>query len=151
MKSGDICFVDTNVLLSATDEARTDHLASSDVFRRATAFGVHLAISGQVIREYLAVATRRIERNGFGLSVSDALHNVGAFRGRTVVLEEVEAVSEELQSLVRQFQVSGSQVHDANVVATMIVHRVDVLVTANRDDFSRYSTIRTVAPDEVFA
>jgi predicted nucleic acid-binding protein len=34
---------------------------------------------------------------------------------------------------------AGKQVHDANVVATMLVHGVDTLVTLNSDDFVRFS------------
>jgi predicted nucleic acid-binding protein len=33
---------------------------------------------------------------------------------------------------------AGKQVHDANVVATMLVHGVDTVVTTNVDDFARF-------------
>ena len=32
----------------------------------------------------------------------------------------------------------GNQIHDANVVATMLVHGSETLVTGNRADFRRF-------------
>ncbi len=31
------------------------------------------------------------------------------------------------------------QVHDANVVATMLVHGIDAVITINLDDFTRFA------------
>lgn len=36
---------------------------------------------------------------------------------------------------------AGKQVHDANVVATMLVHGVQTLVTMNVCDFSRFGDL----------
>src|SRR5262249_22065668 len=44
--------------------------------------GIVLAAGTQVLREYLAVATRPVAVNGLGLATADALANVAAFRGR---------------------------------------------------------------------
>jgi predicted nucleic acid-binding protein len=60
MERGEIAFVDTNVLLSATDSAPPDHHIARAVFEKSIPTGVHLAVSGQVVREYLGVATRAV-------------------------------------------------------------------------------------------
>jgi hypothetical protein len=49
--------------------------------------GTILATTSQVLREYLAVATRPVAVNGLGLGVDDALANVTAFRGRMRLLD----------------------------------------------------------------
>ena len=33
---------------------------------------------------------------------------------------------------------TGKQIHDANVVATMLVHGIGTVVTINRDDFIKF-------------
>src|SRR5699024_798555 len=74
--------VDTNVLLAATDEARPDHEAAQRVLNDWSASGVVLYSTGQVLREYLAVATRPASANGLGLPRQDAIANVRALRSR---------------------------------------------------------------------
>lgn len=45
------------------------------------------------------------------------------------------------------FPTRGKQVHDANLVATMLVHGVTRLLTFNAADFRRFGTlIEVVAP-----
>jgi predicted nucleic acid-binding protein len=54
----DRAILDTNVLLAATDEAREDHEDAIAAINLWPASGVVLYTSGQILREYLAVATR---------------------------------------------------------------------------------------------
>lgn len=55
-----------------------------------------------------------------------------------MVLEETERVLMELLALVRERQVRGKQVHDANIVAAMRANGIARLATLNLDDFDRY-------------
>jgi predicted nucleic acid-binding protein len=91
------------------------------------------------MREYLAVATRPAERNGLGLNMADALANVRALRGRTSLLAEDGKVAERLLALLDDTVCGGMQVHDANIVATMLMHGIDAVVTINLDDFTRFA------------
>jgi predicted nucleic acid-binding protein len=52
-----------------------------------------------------------------------------------------EKVSERLLALLDDVSCAGKQVHDANIVATMLVHGVDTLVTINTDDFTRFEKL----------
>jgi predicted nucleic acid-binding protein len=52
-----------------------------------------------------------------------------------------EKVSERLLALLDDVGCAGKQVHDANIVATMLVHGVDTLVTINTDDFARFEKL----------
>ena len=146
--SGELVFLDTNILLSATDRGRPSHTAAQSVFPQALTAGVHLAISGQVLREYLVASTRPLSANGLGLGLSDAVHNVNTFRRRAVFLEESETVADELLRLLGSADVSGKRVHDANIVATMATHNVALLLTENPDDFAVFSGIDTLSPTE---
>ncbi|MEH2170887.1 MAG: hypothetical protein V7K41_30400 [Nostoc sp.] len=40
----------------------------------------------------------------------------------------------------------GKQVHDANIVATMLVYGIPQLLTHNTSDFARFSGLITVLP-----
>jgi predicted nucleic acid-binding protein len=55
--------IDTNVLLAATDEGRSEHHDALTILNNWPAGDTTLCISGQILREYLAVATRPADRN----------------------------------------------------------------------------------------
>ena len=146
MTRGDIAFIDTNVLLAATDTGRPEHSAAAKVFVDYPEDGVHLAVSGQVVREYLAVATRPAEANGLGLDVAEVLENIEEIRGRTVFLDESRDTTDELIRLVAEHHVMGKRIHDAHIVATMRSHGVKYLITLNERDFSGFDEVMVVAP-----
>ncbi len=135
---GSEVFVDTNILLAATDTSRGDH-QNARAFLQAG--GVHLVTSGQVLREYLVVATRPLDRNGFGMSPEDACLNVRQFLARITFLGEPTDAST-LIELVQDNQLRGKVIHDANIVATMRAHGIDDLATLNGKDFAKFSNIR---------
>lgn len=137
-KVADRVFLDTNVLLAATDEGRDEHTRALAILNDWPADGIALYASGQVLREYLCVATREIVDNGLGLTRADAVANVVAFRDRLSSLDENGKVVDRLLELLENIDCRGKQAHDANVVATMLVHGVETLVTANEDDFKRF-------------
>jgi predicted nucleic acid-binding protein len=131
--------LDTNVLLAATDEGRAEHSGALAVFNDWAARRTELCTSGQVLREYLAVATRPARSNGLGLKPADAIANVRAIRGRTTLLAEDSTVADRLLGLLTDVEWGGKQVHDANLVATMLVHGVGTVVTMNTGDFTCFA------------
>ena len=146
-KGADRAVVDTNVLLAATDEGRAEHTHAVALINEWPAAGTVLYTSGQILREYLVVATRAVKHNGLGLAPRDAVANVRALRARLRPLTESSKVSERLLELLDQIDCAGKQVHDANVVATMLVHGIDTVVTINRKDFLRFGNdVRVVSP-----
>lgn len=138
--------LDTNVYLSATDEGRAEHRQALLIFNDWPGRGTTLYVSGQIMREYLAVATRPADMNGLGLKQADALANVGMFRTRTSLLAEDDRVVDRLLSLMAEISCGGKQVHDANVVATMLAHGIDSLITINLADFTRFEHHIRVIP-----
>jgi len=67
----------------------------------------------------------------------------GALR-RLRLLDENEKVNARLLALLEDVDCGGKQVHDASIVATMLAHGVDTLVTANVEDFTRFEKLITV-------
>ncbi len=135
MTRGSVLFLDTNVFLAATDRSRAEHSACTALLVEVGSAGCHLACTPQVLREYLVVATRPVEANGLGLASIDAQTNVRRFQSRITVLEESTQVLKSLLALVEAHDLTGKRIHDANIVAAMTAHRLQVLVTSNSDDF----------------
>lgn len=130
--------VDTNVLLAATDRSRAAHAS-------ATAFlnddERRLALTPQIVREYLAVTTRPVEANGFGLPGEDAVANVEQLLDDMEVLSEDVSTTRRLMDLIRERSAMGKQVHDANVVAVALAHQASAIVTDNARHFSRFADL----------
>ena len=143
--AGDILFVDTNVLLTATDQSRPQHRDAGRLIGESGLHGLHLAASGQILREYLVVATRPPDTNGLGLQVRDAAANVNEFLRFIHLYDETEEVSRRLRQLGLTYGLHGKRLHDANIVATMSVHGIRALVTQNPDDFAPFEEIDLVA------
>lgn len=147
MTAGERVFLDTNILLAATDESRRSHRAARALFTAARQGGWHPCVSGQILREYLVVATRAVQDNGLGLSAEAAASNASAFARRAVFCEEDEVVSLRLRLLVASGGRAGKRIHDANVAATLLAHGVSTLVTENAADFRGYPEIRVIGPE----
>ena len=142
--AGDILFIDTNVLLTATDESRPQHRHAGRLLSASGHHGLHLAASGQILREYLVVATRPADANGLGLHVRDAAANVSEFLRCIHLYDETEEVSRRLRQLALTYGLHGKRLHDANLVATMSVHGIRALVTDNQSDFAPFDDIDVV-------
>jgi predicted nucleic acid-binding protein len=127
--------VDTSVLLEATDEARTEHVAARSLIER----GNRLVFSAQVVREFLVVATRPVAANGLGMEISDALDNIREFRRLIRLLPEEKPILPTLLSLLGEIPCQGKRIHDAHLVATAMVHRVTAISTLNVEDFRAFT------------
>jgi len=142
---GDILFVDTNILLTATDESRVGHRDAQRLFNESRARGYHLGASGQVLREYLVVATRPVNENGLGLEIADAIANINELRRYVHFFEENEEVSRRLRGLATAHGIRGRRLHDANIAATMLAHGIGRVVTQNVADFASFDGIEAVS------
>ena len=141
----DTLFVDTNVLLTATDELRPFHREAAQLLAAPAGHHRHLAVNGQVLREYLAVATRPADVNGLGLGVRDAIDNVSEFLRWLDLYDETAEVSRRLRELVLTHGLRGRRIHDANIVATMLPYDIRSLVTGNAGDFAPFEDVSILA------
>jgi len=128
--------VDTNVLLAATDKSRRTHQAATQFLNTDPR---RLALTPQIVREYLVVATRPVAANGLGLTVTDAVTNIEEFLADMEFLDETLATTRHLLDLVGRGLAEGKQIHDANLVATALAHRASALVTDNQAHFLRFA------------
>jgi predicted nucleic acid-binding protein len=101
-------------------------------------------LAAQVIREYLAVATRPVSANGLGLALADSLENVRELRARVRLLPEERPVLPTFLALLASAPATGARVHDAHLVATAMVHGVHTIVSLNGDDLRPFAGSRVV-------
>ncbi|WP_376693775.1 type II toxin-antitoxin system VapC family toxin [Wenzhouxiangella sp. EGI_FJ10409] len=142
IQAGDRIFLDTNVLLCASDSSRKQHATALELISEASASGIQLFVSGQVLREYLVVATQPISQNGLGMTPEEALGNVEQIKNRTGLAEEGRDVTERLGQLVSRHGLRGKRIHDAGIAATMASAGIEILVSENRSDFEGIEFIR---------
>ena len=98
-------------------------------------------MSPQIIREYLAVATRPAQVNGLGAPIATALVNVERLVGSFPLLPEDASTSARLTVLLRERDIAGRQVHDANIVAVALAHGASTIVTSDTRHFARFADL----------
>ncbi len=132
-------FIDTSILVHAAATPSPDHRRAKSAFSRALAAG-RLTLSRQVVREYLSVITRP-QPWGNTLSLADAIVSANVFLRRFHILEDGELVWAELARLGQSHDFAGKQVHDANIVATMLAHAETRVLTFNDKHFRRFEPL----------
>ena len=131
-------FVDTNVLIGARFVTAPHHGVAVSNLDRIRESPETLCTSRQVLREYLVVVTRP-QSWTTPLPMAEAVEDVRRLTMSFAVLEDGPGVMEMLTALCREVPIAGKQVHDANIVATMLTHGERRLLTFNTRDFRRYS------------
>ena len=132
-------FIDTNVLVYAAADAAPLLDRARAAVARAGANGP-VAISRQVLREYLSVMTRP-QMWGKPLTLAQAVTDTARFVRQFTILEDGPLVWDRLIMLSRRYSFAGRQVHDANIVATMLAHGERRILTFNGADFRRFARL----------
>ena len=130
-------FIDTNILVKSRILEAPDHDIARVRLERAFRNQEPMRISRQVLREYLSVVTRP-QSWPIPITRDDALDDVKRLMDAFEILEDGPVVTDLLVELCREVSVGGRQIHDANIVATMLAYREGRLMTFNTADFRRY-------------
>lgn len=101
------------------------------------AFGT-LWTSRQVVREFLAVMSRPQTFFAGNASMADILDRARTIESQCRVAEDGPDVAQQLHALLAVGDTRGKQIHDANIVATMLAHGIRILLTENLSDFARW-------------
>lgn len=133
---------DTNVLVYAFLSDSPHHRAASSVLREAAEGAAPWAIPWPCIHEFLAVVTNARVFGERDLSAA-ARAQVAAWSGSPSLrlVAETSAHGVTLDRLLASSGVRGARVHDARIAAICLDHRVDELVTNDRD-FAAFPELR---------
>ena len=92
-----------------------------------------------MLREYLVTMTR--PQAFLNLPRETVLAQATQFIQRFEVADDTAAVTIQLIRLMGDFQTGGKQIHDANIVATMLAYDIPCLLTHNVKDFKRFGEV----------
>lgn len=138
MAGGEPLFIDTNILIYANVATAPLHQQALNAIKTVHQNERPLWISRQVLREFIAVRTR--PQTFAQPSTADVvIERVGYLEERFQVADDTAAVTEQLLKLMADFKIGGKQIHDANIVATMLAYDIPYLLTHNVKDFERFS------------
>jgi uncharacterized protein len=137
--------VDTNVLVYALDADAPQHLASRQLLKAGLAASVPLYVSSQILCEFYSVVTnsRRVQRPCTPPAALAAISSLLSFL--RVLPMPVETV-DELVRLLRRQPVTGGDIFDLQIIATMNVHGIQRIYTFNTPDFAAFPEIAPLTP-----
>jgi predicted nucleic acid-binding protein len=138
-------FLDTNILVRSTVEGLPLHAEARAAIESLEQAREGICISRQVLREYLSVLSRP-QAFCQPLPAAELARRIREFEARFRILEDGPEVTVRLLDLVETIPVGGRQIHDANLVATMLGYGVAKLLTHNIDDFARFGHLVEVVP-----
>jgi predicted nucleic acid-binding protein len=144
--------LDTGIIARLPHRADPLNPLIREAMNRISADGHSFVTSTQNMAEFWNVCTRPSEaRGGFGLSIGDAQHRLRLLERFITVLREPESGYAKWKSLVVSVKIQGKQVHDARLAALMSAYRIKRILTLNPADFTRYTNIQALTPQEVIA
>lgn len=131
--------VDTNVLLRFSRHDDLRYQIVQDAVHKLEVEGHQLRTTSQNFAEFWNVATRPANQNGFGHTIFETEQLLLGLEKFFRLLPDSPDVYPEWKRLVVKYDVSGVQVHDARLVAAVIAHNVEYILTFNVTDFQRYA------------
>lgn len=131
-------FVDTNNLIYAQQTLSPFHAQATATLQALAMAGHPLWISRQILREYLAAMSRAGALTG-SVSPASLIADVQSFQAQFRMAEDGLAVTAHLLNLLGIIPCGGKQIHDANIVATMLAYGIPKLLTHNVADFKRFA------------
>ena len=130
-------FVDTNVLIYARFPGTPYHNVARVRLEHALNNDEPVRVSRQILREYLSSITRpQTWLNP--LTSKEIFEEIDWLISQFEILEDGPTVTDCLITLLGEVSVGGRQIHDSNIVATMLAHGERRLLTFNISDFRRY-------------
>ena len=141
--------VDTNLLLRSSEPSHPMYPDASNAINILLNQGEQVCIVPQNLIEFWNVCTRPTERNGLGVTPLEAEAEINRLKELFDFLLDTPTIYPEWERLVIAYGVIGVNVHDARLVAAMLVHGLTHILTFNIRDFARYTEITAVNPTEV--
>lgn len=136
-------FIDTNVLIYANVAEAPFHHEALGVIKELHRSGDEIWLSRQVLREYLCVLTRS-QKFSNPKPVETLAKRISFFERHFKIADEGADVTSHLLKLMLDIPIGGKQIHDANIVATMLANDISRIVTHNVSDFSRFNNLISI-------
>lgn len=141
--------IDTNVLVYAVDADAPQHAASDGLLQAARSPATVLYLTSQTLCEFYSLITnrRRIAVPYTSAEALEAISALLALPGMRVLSTPSSAV-EGWMSLLQRRPVTGRDVFDLQLVATMLANDIRRIYTFNIGDFDVFPELTVTAPPE---
>ena len=142
--------LDTNILLRLISPDDPMHAETVAAINTLNARREEAIIAPQNLIELWNVCTRPAEKNGLGFTPERTKAEVARLKRLFIFLPDTQAIFLEWERLVETYEVKGTKVHDTRLVAFMLVHQIESILTYNVKDFRRFRPeITLVNPKEI--
>lgn len=141
--------IDSNVFLRLVPADDSERNIVLGALAKLRADNEDLFYTSQVLAEFWTVCTRPASaRGGYGLSPEKTERKARVIERFCRLAPDSLATHLEWRRLITTHAVMGVEVHDARLVAAMIVHGIPNLLTFNLRDFRRFMEITAISPEE---
>ncbi|MGD1071750.1 MAG: type II toxin-antitoxin system VapC family toxin [Bryobacteraceae bacterium] len=139
--------LDANVLAYAVDADAPQHTASRTLLNAAGDPSVALYVTSQILCEFYSIVTspRRVKVVSSSAEALSIISAMLALPGLYVLPTPARAVAGWMQ-LVQRHPVTGGDVFDLQIVATMQANGIQRIYTFNVDDFKVFPELAVLAP-----
>jgi predicted nucleic acid-binding protein len=137
--------IDANVLVYAMDSDARQYAASRALLEAARDPATTLYVTSQVLCEFYSIVTnpRRVPKPR---SPAEALQTISGLLAFLHVLPIPARAVEGWMDLLRRRPVTGANVFDLQIVATMLANDVQRIYTFNAADFEVFPELAVVTP-----
>ncbi|MGD0776328.1 MAG: PIN domain-containing protein [Candidatus Solibacter sp.] len=139
--------LDANILAYAVNADAPQHAASRALLEAARNPSIALYVTSQILCEFYSLITnpRRVDVASSPTEALRIISAIMAFPGLHVLPTPARAVVGWME-LLRRHPVTGGDVFDLQIVATMQANGVQRIYTFNTDDFEVFSELTVVTP-----
>lgn len=139
--------VDANVLAYATNADAPNHLPSRALLEQALDISTTLYVTSQILCEFYSVITnpRRVAAPCSSTEALRIISAVLALPGIHVLPSPAHAVTKWME-LLRRHPVTGGDVFDLQLIATMKANNVQRIYTFNAADFEVFPELTVIVP-----
>jgi predicted nucleic acid-binding protein len=139
--------LDANVLAYAANADAPQHMASRDLLEAASDPSITLYVTSQILREFYSLITnpRRVAVVASPTEALSILSAMLALPGLHVLPTPARAVAGWMQ-LLQRHPVTGADVFDLQIVATMQANGIQRIYTFNSDDLEVFPELAVVTP-----
>ncbi|MEA5419138.1 type II toxin-antitoxin system VapC family toxin [Spirulina sp. CCNP1310] len=141
--------LDTNVVLRFSNPSDQQHGLVLDCVAILLRQANECYLTAQVLIEFWVVATRPVDVNGLGWSVSYTRNILDQLLVRFPMAEETPHIFSHWLNLVTEHQIQGKRTHDARIVSVMLACGINHILTLNPADFANISNITVVHPQTI--
>ena len=134
---------DTNILVYALDADAPQHATARALLELARSGSVILYVTSQILCEFYSVVTnaRRVARPR---TPDDALNAISDLLAFLHVLPIPSRTVEGWMRLLRRHPVTGGDIFDLQIIATMQANGIARIYTFNTDDFSAFAELEVM-------